>query len=75
MNVFLKVSIAGLNIMTKIKLGRVILLMISHDSLLSKKDRSELKQGRSPESGADAETMKRCCLLACFSRLSHTAFL
>jgi len=39
-----------------------------------KKISTELKQGRNPEAGADAETMEGCCLLACSSWLAQPAF-
>ena len=33
------------------------------------------KQGRNLEAGADADTVKECCLLACFPCLTHSVFL
>jgi hypothetical protein len=35
----------------------------------------ELKQGRNPEAGVDAEAMEGCCLLACSSCLAQSPFL
>jgi hypothetical protein len=37
--------------------------------------RQELKQGRNLETGADAEAMEECFLLACLSWLAQPAFL
>jgi hypothetical protein len=35
----------------------------------------ELKQGRNLETGAEAESMEDCCLLACFPWLAASAVL
>ena len=47
------------------------LLLITKGS----QDKTELKQGRDLEAGADAVAMEGCCLLACSAWLAQPAFL
>ena len=53
------------------------LLTYSSTSIVhhGRKSRQELKQGRNLEAGVDAEAMEGCCLVACSSWLSQSAFL
>jgi hypothetical protein len=46
-----------------------------HHSSSSKEIRTEFKQGRNPEAGADTEAMEGYCLLACSHWLAQSAFL
>jgi hypothetical protein len=48
--------------------GRIYLAHISISLLIIRgSQRWELKQGKNLETGANAEAMEGCCLLACFS--------
>ena len=49
----------------------MIPITVHHQRMLGQ----ELKQGRNPEAGADAEAMEGCCLLACSFLLTQPAFL
>ena len=52
-----------------------IWLKLPHCSSPLKEVRSENKQDRNLEAGADAEAMEDCCLLPCFPWLAQPAFL
>jgi hypothetical protein len=59
--------------MTKKQVGdkRVYSAYTSHIAVHhQKKSGQELTQGKKLETGADAEAMKECCLLACFPWLT-----
>jgi hypothetical protein len=55
------------------KRGFILLTLPHHNSSL-KKAGQELKMGRDLKTGADAEVMEGCCLMACSLCLAQPAF-
>ena len=77
MVVLVRVSIAvSKHHVQKASLGRKSFFDLHfHIPVHQRKSEQELKQGRDLKAGADAEAMEGCCLLACSSLFSQSAFI